>query len=357
MKKRNKKVLVCLLASAAAVCSTIPAMAAETDSYTAALLDPLSLLLLVGEESNDLGNILLETLDETEEETTQSTDTEEEDTQEETGEETQEDCSNIGVAQVSDYLNIRSEPSTSSEVVGIMQNNTVAYVESEEDGWYQITSGDISGYVCADYLVVGDWELVESVKLTVAVVEGTGVRIRSEASTDSAVLTQVTTGDTLEVLDESLDGWVMVEYDGEEAYLCADYVSVEDTYLYAEEPEESSEADSTGSSVAAYAVQFVGNPYKWGGSSLTNGADCSGFVMAVYAHFGVSLPHSSSALRSVGTEVSYSEAQPGDIICYEGHVALYIGNGQIVHASNEKNGIMISSATYKSILTVRRIFN
>ena len=345
MKKRNTKLLACLLASSAAVCMTVPAMAAETNSYTASLLDPFALILSEENESNEL----TEALAVTEEETSGSTETKEE-------EETVEDISNIGVAQVSDYLNIRSEPSESAEVVGIMENNTVAYVESEEDGWYQITSGDVSGYVFADYLVVGDAQLVESVKLRVAIVEGCGVRIRSEASTDSSILTQVTAGDQLEVLDESLDGWVMIEYNGQEAYICADYVSVEDSYLYAEEPEES-EVVSTGSSVASYAVQFVGNPYKWGGSSLTNGADCSGFVMAVYAHFGVSLPHSSSALRSVGTEVSYSEARPGDIICYEGHVALYIGNGQIVHASNEENGIMISSATYKSIITVRRIFN
>jgi cell wall-associated NlpC family hydrolase len=106
-----------------------------------------------------------------------------------------------------------------------------------------------------------------------------------------------------------------------------------------------------------YALQFVGNPYKYGGSSLTSGADCSGFIMAVYKKFGVSLPHSSSALRSVGRGVSYSEAKPGDIICYSGHVALYMGGGKIVHASNPKDGIKISyNAQYKTILAVRRIF-
>ncbi len=112
---------------------------------------------------------------------------------------------------------------------------------------------------------------------------------------------------------------------------------------------------TTGDAVIAYARLFLGNPYQYGGTSLTNGADCSGFTLSVYAHFGVSLPHSASAQRSVGTAVPYSEAQPGDIICYSGHVGLYMGGGKIIHASTERKGIIIGSATYTTILTVRRI--
>ena len=117
----------------------------------------------------------------------------------------------------------------------------------------------------------------------------------------------------------------------------------------------SSGGTAQGREVADYALQFIGNPYVYGGTSLTNGADCSGFVQSVYKHFGYSLPRTSTEQRSAGREVSYSEAQPGDLICYAGHVAIYIGNGQIVHASTPSTGIKVGNAAYRTILSVRRI--
>ena len=115
------------------------------------------------------------------------------------------------------------------------------------------------------------------------------------------------------------------------------------------------EKESDGQAVVAYACQFIGNPYVWGGTSLTNGADCSGFVQSVFAHFGITLPRTSYEQRSAGVGVSYEEAIPGDVICYDGHVGIYIGNGQIVNAMNPAQGIGISPATYTTILAVRRV--
>ena len=264
-------------------------------------------------------------------------------------------ATNLGVTQTDSYINIRKEATTDSEIVGIMKNNAVATVTGTEDGWYQITSGSISGYIKAEYLTVGDQALLDSVKTRTATVETETLKVRSEASTDASVVTLAGQDEQLTVTDEQTPGWVKVETSDGEGYISTEYAEVADTYQYAKRPEVESAQSSSGSSVISYASQFLGNPYVWGGTSLTNGVDCSGFVMQVYAHYGISLPHSSSALRSVGRGVSYSEAQPGDIICYSGHVALYIGGGQIIHASNPSDGIKISPATYTNILAVRRV--
>ena len=219
------------------------------------------------------------------------------------------------------------------------------------------------------------------------------LKVREQPGLDTTVLGLIPIEDQLLVTEE-LDGWVKVNIEEGDGYVSLDYVSLSTEFVKAESKEEekarlekeaaerraaqeaaakatakrssSSSSDTVyvtgsgselGKSVAEYACQFVGNPYVWGGTSLTNGADCSGFVMSVYNNFGVSLPHSSAADRNVGSAVNGLEnAQPGDIVCYSGHVAIYIGNGQIVHASTAKTGIIISNASYRSVLSVRRIF-
>ncbi|MDO4465333.1 MAG: NlpC/P60 family protein [Bacillota bacterium] len=313
----------------------------------------------------------------------------------------EEGFKSLVIAKVNDYVNVRSIPSEEGEILGKLYDKSVGEFISEEDGWYEITSGSVTGYVKAEYCVTGEdaVELAKKVGTRIATVTTTTLKVREEPSLDAAVLGLVPIDDQLLVTEE-LDGWVKVNIEEGDGYVSLDYVTLSTEFVKAESKEEeaarlakeeaerkaaqeaaakaareaSSKSSSKnesyeapvfatgggsalGQSVADFACQFVGNPYVWGGTSLTNGADCSGFVMSVYANFGVSLPHSSAADRNVGTAVNGIEnAQPGDIICYSGHVAIYIGNGQIVHASTAKTGIIISNATYRSILSIRRIF-
>jgi cell wall-associated NlpC family hydrolase len=311
----------------------------------------------------------------------------------------EEDFKSLVIAKVNDYVNVRSIPSEEGEILGKLYDKSVGEFVSEQDGWYEITSGSVTGYVKAEYCVTGEdaVELAKQVGTRIATVNTTTLYVREEPTTDSSVIGFVPIGDELLVTEE-LDGWAKVNIEEGDGYVSLDYVTLSTEFVKAESKAEeearlakeeaerkaaqeaaakatkSSSKTGTGSqsvtapvvsgsgselgkSLAEFACQFVGNPYVWGGTSLTNGADCSGFVMSVYANYGVSLPHSSSADRSVGSAVNGLEnAQPGDIICYSGHVAIYIGNGQIVHASTAKTGIIISNASYRSILSIRRIF-
>ena len=313
--------------------------------------------------------------------------------------EEEESFKNLVIARVNDYVNVRDIPSEEGSIVGKLYNKSVGNYIEEQDGWYKISSGSVEGYVKAEYCVTGDEavEYAKEVGTRIATVTTTTLKVREQPGTDEVVLGMVPIDDQL-IVTEELDGWVKVNIEEGDGYVSTDYVTLSTEFVKAEsiaeeearlareeaarkaakeaaakKAAESSKSSSSGSKsegktyasptgssgadVAQFALQFVGNPYVYGGSSLTNGTDCSGFVMSVYNNFGVSLPHSSSADRSVGATVNGLEnAQAGDIICYSGHVALYIGNGQIVHASTSKTGIIVSNASYRSILSIRRIF-
>ena len=181
-------------------------------------------------------------------------------------------------------------------------------------------------------------------------VTASSLTIRKKASTSAAKAGSYKKGTQITCYGER-SGWTTVRYSGVYCYVSSQYLSEskpeEDTWeVY---------GTATGQSVVDYAMQFRGNPYVWGGTSLTKGADCSGFTQSVYAQFGYSLPRTSYEQQNWGTEVSYADAQPGDLICYGGHVAIYMGNGRIVHASSPTNGICYGSATYRTILTIRRV--
>ncbi|MBE5852040.1 MAG: hypothetical protein E7299_03665 [Lachnospiraceae bacterium] len=299
------------------------------------------------------------------------------------------------IADVNDYVNVRDKAGEDGEIVGKLYDGSVGNYIEEENGWYKINSGNVTGFVKGEFCVTGHAaiEMAKEVGIRMATVETEGLRVRSEASLDAEIVGQVPEGEDLTV-SEQIDGWVKVSIEEGDGWVSTDYVSLRTDFAKAESKAEEEarlekeaearrkaqeaaakkaseskkynaassyvqqgEGSSMGNAVAQYALQFVGNPYVYGGTSLTNGADCSGFVMSVYKNFGVSLPHSSKADRSVGYGVaSLAEAQPGDLICYSGHVALYIGGGKIVHASTRKTGIIVSNAAYKNILAIRRIF-
>ncbi len=311
--------------------------------------------------------------------------------------EEEESFKNLVIARVNDYVNVRDIPSEEGNIVGKLYDKSVGNYIEEEDGWYKISSGSVEGYVKGEYCVTGDAavDYAKEVGIRIATVTTETLFVREQPGLDASVIGYVPDGADL-IVTEELDGWVKVNIEEGDGYVSADYVTLSTEFVKAESIEEESArlakeeaarkaareaaskkvaenasstsktdngktyespTGSTGADVVKFARQFIGYPYVYGGTSLTNGADCSGFVMSVYANFGVSLPHSSAADRNVGAAVNGLEnAQPGDIICYSGHVGIYAGDGRIVHASTSKTGIIESSATYRSILSIRRIF-
>ena len=361
----------------------------------------------------------------------------------------QEEKVEFAVAAPNVYLNIHTDASLGSEVIGKLYSNDVAkIIQDNGSDWVKIKSGKLVGYVLGEYLVKGDEAelLSELVKKNVAIADNRDNEVKVHRSkSDKGVIMTVSQGEQITVeekLDEETDGWIEVSTDQGKGYVKTKDVSISDAYPVAETIEEQQErienatvkdiaddaqmkadkasevaqaaaekaeqaasiieddetehtradekaaktalavaemakvaadntqvtADSakedmqkhgseTGEAVAQFALQFVGNPYVWGGSSLTHGTDCSGFTMSVYANFGIGLPHYDASQRGYGIGIdSLSDARPGDLICYYGHVGIYIGDGQIVHAANARDGIKVSRADYRSIAAIRRIF-
>lgn len=319
----------------------------------------------------------------------------------------------IAIAQVSNYVNLRSLPSEEGEILGKLYNNSAATILAVEGDWYKIKSGSVDGYVKAEFVVSGAEaaELAKEVGHRVATVNTETLKVRNDAGLDATVQTLIPEGETYEVVEE-LDGWVKIAVDTDiEGFVSADYVNLETEFVEAESIEEekarlaeeerirkeaeeaakkadeaakskeqkkkaaesaastesssgeaaaqtsapavSAPASGSRAAVVNYALQFVGNPYVAGGTSLTSGADCSGFTQSVFRDCGISIPRDSRSQAAGGTEVALSAIQPGDLLFYSNggsinHVALYIGNGQVVHASTAKTGIKISSYNYRT---------
>lgn len=273
---------------------------------------------------------------------------------------------NLGIASVDGNLNVRTSASEDSDLAGRMTNGAACEIVGTEGDWYQITSGDVSGYVKSEFILTGDSAVTAANGeiSTIANVTTATLKVRQEPSTDSKVIYLVSEGEKLQVVEDQGD-WVKVTIDDEEVYVSSQYVSLSTelpTAMTMSEVKYGEGVSDVRVDLVNYALQFVGNPYVWGGTSLTNGADCSGFVLSIYAKYGVSLPHSSKAQAGYGTSVSASEAKPGDLFFYGSgssisHVAIYIGNGQIVHASSKKTGIKVSNAFYRTPICIRSLLN
>lgn len=396
----------------------------DTNASTEATMMPYE-STVVGETAPVLSN---ETTDNADVDTTQAAPAED------TKQEEESEYDDIAIAQVSNYVNLRSEANTEGEVVGKLYNNSAATILAVEGDWYKIKSGTVDGYVKSEFVVSGDEaaKLAETVGTRKATVNTETLKVRENPSLDSTILTLVAGGDDYEVLEEE-EGWAKIIVDQEmEGYVSADYVTVETEFVQAESIEEeqarlakeeeerlaaeeaarqadaeesntpvstnnnttstttttttnnttnntdttqkkdtsSSEKSSNDSSakidtsnessatgirekIVNYALKFVGNPYVYGGTSLTNGADCSGFVQSVFRDCGISIPRDSRSQAAGGTTISVSDVKPGDLLFYSkggriNHVALYIGNGKVVHASTPKTGIKISSYNYRT---------
>ena len=305
----------------------------------------------------------------------------------------------LGIAKVDTYLNVRKKPSTDSKIVGKLIKNAGCHIYKVKKGWAKIVSGKVTGYVKAEYLVMDKKaeEMAMKVGTKVATILTSGLRVRALPSTDAAIYDVLGQDEDFEVhrehikkewLDKfiekhikkkqikrvdydaminDLDNWVCIAIDNEYAFVSKEYVEISYKLNRAVAAGEIATDGSDGvssirASIVEYAKQFLGNRYVYGGTSLTNGTDCSGFTMRVYQHFGYGLPRTSGSQAAAYTGIKSSEARPGDLFFYANggrinHVAMYIGSGMIIHASNPRTGIKISNAYYRSPAKIARVIN
>ncbi len=283
----------------------------------------------------------------------------EEDAQQKAEPETHWGYTNLGIAHVDNHLNIREEPNENGKLIGKLSKDAACEIlEIDENGWAHIKSGKVEGYCSTEFLYLGEEAVARGreVASMIAIVNTQTLKVREQPNTDSTVITLIPEEEQLEVVEIMENGWIKFLLDDEE------YVDVEERLEKAVTLTELKYGQGVSDvrvDLVQYAKQFVGNPYVWGGTSLTNGADCSGFTLSIFKKYGVSLPHHAASQAQLGTKVDYSSAQPGDLVFYAkngriNHVAIYIGNGQVIHASSPKTGIKISSWNYRTPAGIRR---
>ncbi len=288
---------------------------------------------------------------------------------------------NILISKVTSYLNVRSSPKDegNSNIIGKLPGKAAAEILGTEDGWYKIRSGSITGYVTMDgqYTATGQEavDLAMEAASLMAIVNTDKLNVRTSPSTESTIWTQISKEERYPVVDQ-LDGWVQIELDGgdedevnDKAYISTRDNNVEVRYALTEAikfsplEELANQQASRRNQIVNFALKYVGNPYVWGGTSLTRGADCSGFVQSVLRNYGISLPRTSREQAKVGRAINSSQMRPGDLIFYANssgtinHVAMYIGNGQIVHAASRRSGIKISTWNYRSPARIRNVID
>lgn len=320
-------------------------------------------------------------------------------------EETESEYANFAIADVDNYVNVRNAPSTEGEIVGKIYDGAVAQVlatAGENDEWFQITSGNVEGYIKAEFFIYGDEAaaVMNEYVTKYAEVKADRLNVRKEPTTESARIGYIDNGEKVKVVEDCGD-WLKVLYTaGKEGYVALEYVQILEEYTYAQTLEEEqaeiaarkaleerqnvseehapeatenvqvpnttySTNTELRDAMVAYALEYVGGKYVSGGTSLATGTDCSGFTCFIYADFGYSISRTPSGqYTSAGRAIDYSAIMPGDIICYSSnggksctHVAMYIGNGQIVHAANSRKGVIISNADYEPIIGVKNVID